>query len=297
MVGANDSDWQGKWIDIMWKDILLDCIDDAILFFLPELSEERDKTQKILLAREELPKIDGDSDKGMKIADVALIVPLRGGGEQRVIFLIEQQHERDPGFGKRMFVEYYRMSDRMEVPVTSLAIFTGNAHSDLRYEIVCFGTKLSFEYNTYRVADADVETLKHDERLFAMAVLAAKRMLDAGGDPRKRFLYARELLTLLRERRCGEKKRKDFLFFIERALRLNDKDIEAKAKEELNMITTIPVDEAVEQFRKWYTYEEGKEEGKLETAQRMLALGSDIEFISKATGLSPDEIRSLADKK
>ena len=52
----------------------------------------------------------------------------------------------------------------------------------------------------YHVASVDVKALERDERIFALVVLAARRMLDAGGDPEKRGLYSLELHKLMRER-------------------------------------------------------------------------------------------------
>ena len=40
---------------------------------------------------------------------------------------------------------------------------------------------------------------------------------------------------------------------------------------------------------------EGKAEGIIETARNLLALGVDVETISKATGMKPDEIEDLRD--
>ena len=289
---------RGKWIDAMWKSILLDCVEDAILFFLPELAEARDTSQPIGFAQEELAKIDGGG-QGARVVDVAFVVPLPGGREHRVVCIIEQQHERDADFGRRMFVEYYRMSDRMEIPVTSPAIFTGRAQSAARYDTGCFGTRLAFEYNSCAVAAADIEALKADKRVFAMVILAAKRMLDAGGDPRKRAEYARELLGIMRERDYSREKKRNILGFVEQALRLADEDIDMETKEEWNMIT-IPVKEAAEQFRLHNAFEEGMEKGlqkgKAEMAQSLVAAGVPAEVIAKSAGLSLDEVLSLKSK-
>lgn len=291
---------RGKKIDAMWKEILLTCVDDAILFFLPDLAKARNTSQPIGFTREELPKIEGDSDRGMRIADAAFSVPLKGGADQRVVFLVEQQHERDANFGRRMFVEYYRMSDRMEVPVTSLAIFTGPLGSADRYDTACFGTKLSFEFNSYTVADADVEALKTNELVFAIVVLAAKRMIDAGGDPRKREEYARELIALMRKRDYGREKKRNVLAFVGKALRLRDDDINRETKEEWNMIT-IPLEEAVEKIKLNNAFEdglekgleEGLEKGKKETAKKMLVRGMEPEVVADLAGLPLDEVLSL----
>ncbi|MDR3279226.1 MAG: hypothetical protein LBT23_01830 [Synergistaceae bacterium] len=137
-----------KWIDRSWKDILTENADDAILFFNPDLAEDRDYSLKPFLIPNELPAIDTDSDKGSRNSDVGLSVPLKTGEDQRIAFHIEQQHRDDKQFfAKRMFQSYYRMSDKLQMPVTSLAIFTGNIKPIDVYLASCYGTEIHFRYN------------------------------------------------------------------------------------------------------------------------------------------------------
>jgi hypothetical protein len=212
-----------KWIDRSWRDILTENADDAVLFFMPGLAADRDYGKKPQLVPTELPAIGADSDKGSRNTDVGLSIPLKTGADQRVAFHIEQQHAKDPDFALRMFQGYYRMSDRLRIPVTSLAIFTG-AHKPVNeYNASCYGTELNFRYNAYYVADADVEELKRDKRVFALVALAAHRMLEAGEDPGDRGKYSLELLSLTKERGYDLKKAMEIQRFIYRILRIKDK--------------------------------------------------------------------------
>ena len=179
-----------KWLDKIWKEILITCFDEALDFFMPDLSKARDCEREVVFLREELPAIGADSDVGMRVPDVVASVPVRGGETRKVVFVIEQQHAYDRNFARRMFEGFYRVSDQLKTPVTSLAIFTGNIREESRYEYDCFGTRLAFEYNSYSVATADTGELRNDGRVFSVVVLAAKLMLDAGGDPRKRRVCA-----------------------------------------------------------------------------------------------------------
>jgi hypothetical protein len=224
-------DMSEKWIDRSWRDVITENVDDAILFFNPDLAADRDYDKKPMLISTEFPVIASDSDKGMRIPDVGLSVPLKTGIEQRVAFHIEQQHAHDKDFALRMFQGHYRMSDQLQIPVTSLAIFTGNIRPVDMYRMVCYGTELHFKYGICHVASADVEELMRDERFFALVLLAAKRMLDAGGDPAERGKYSLELLDLAKERRYDVKKTKNIQKFIYRILRIDDENIDPKVKE------------------------------------------------------------------
>lgn len=280
------------WIDGLWKSVLIEGFDDALEFFMPELAEARDFSRGTELLSDELPAIGEMSDRGMRISDVAFSVPVRGGEERRIAFVIEQQHTHDSDFALRMFEGFYRMTDRMRVPVTSLAIFTGNVREVDCYKYTCFGTELLFKYNSYSVAKADMDVLRRDKRVFAVVVLAASLMLKAGGDPVGREKYARELLRLMRERDYTVAKKKMILKFTGKIFQVQKDDISRELKEEWRMIA-IPLEEAVERIKIQDAFEEGVEEGKLEMAAKMLAYGIAPDIIAKTSGLSEDRIRAL----
>jgi hypothetical protein len=61
------------WIDRAWKDCITENVDDAILFFKPDLAADRDYSRKPMLVPNELPAIGSDSDKGMRISDIASV--------------------------------------------------------------------------------------------------------------------------------------------------------------------------------------------------------------------------------
>jgi len=103
--------------------------------------------------------------------------------------------------------------------------------------------------------------LERNENIFAVVVLAAKRMLDAAGDPKKRGKFSLELLNLLRERGYDNKRMKSIQWFIYRILRIQDEEIEPKVKEVWKM-HSIPISEAVEQININIAREEGLEEGR-----------------------------------
>jgi hypothetical protein len=76
--------------------------------------------------------------------------------------------------------------------IAAKALIQGRMYINIHlYE--CYGTMLSFKYNSYRVAEADTDALRRDERPFAVVLLAAALMLEAGSDPNDREKYARSM--------------------------------------------------------------------------------------------------------
>jgi hypothetical protein len=220
---------------------------------------------------------------------VCLAVPLKTGNMPRAVFLIEQQHEMgDKDFGLRMFQSFYRASDEFQVPVTSLAIFTGPGGSVDSYSWSWQGTSVNFGYNVYSVAKADVEELKRDERVFALPVLAAKRMLDAKGKAEKREEYSLELLDLVESKSLNEEKAWSFKRFIYRILQIDREDIAPKVKEVWKM-KFRPIDEVIKDIN----IQEAKEEKAFEVAKNLLLNGVSIEITARSSGLPVEEVRSL----
>jgi hypothetical protein len=286
------TDLEGNWLDEAWRDMLIQETDDAIEFFMPHLAADRDYTKKADLVSEDMPSLGADTNRGGRVADLCLSVYLLGGGIQRVALIVEQQHRSDPEFAHRMYTEFYRASDRLTYPVTSLAIFTGRTWHAGPYEYECYGTKLNFAYNVFRVAEADIESLRRDERPFAVVVLAAALMLEAGDDPNYREKYARELLSLMRKRKYDKLKKKVILNFVRRVFRLQDDDISQSVKEEWRM-RTIPIEEAAKEVWIRHATEEGIERGRIEVARSMRAEGISLDIIKKCTGLPEGEILGL----
>jgi hypothetical protein len=293
-----------SWIDRSWKDVIRENLDDAIAFFMPDLAAERDYMAKPGVADPEHPAIGGKSNKGKRTSDLNLSVPLKNGDESRAILLLEQQHKKDDTLPFRMFQSYYRASDRYLVPVTSLAIYTGKTEPVNIYFREWHGTSVNFKYNAYSVDRADANELKQDSRNFALVVLAAKRMLEAGGNAEKRGEYALELLELIKKRNFDGEKEWSFLNFVYRLLQIDSDDIDTKVKE-AGGLQFRPIDEVVKDIHIRYAKEEGvkegkkegmkegKIEGKFEVARSMLSDGFPAETIRKYTGLDESSILAL----
>jgi hypothetical protein len=287
-----------NWIDQSWKNVIKENVDDAISFFMPGLAAERDYTKKPESADPVHETIGGISNQGSRISDVCLALPLKTGDVPRAMFLIEQQHrtdgkEFDSDFGLRMFQSFYRASDEFKVPVTSLAIFTGQSGLVDNYSWSWQGTSVNFGFNAYSVAKANAEELRQDERIFALLVLAGKRMLDADGKAAKREEYSLELLDLLKSRGLNEEKSWSFKRFIYRVLQIGKEDIAPKVKEVWKM-QFRPIDEVVRDIYIGYAKEEGIEKGKIEVARNLLSDGMPLDVVARNTGLPLSDIQLLS---
>jgi hypothetical protein len=212
------------------------------------------------------------------------------------VFLIEQQHEHDKELGRRMFQSFYRASDEFQVPVTSLAIFTGQAKPVDSYFWSWQGTSVDFRYNIYSIAGANIKALKRDKRLFALPVLAGKWMLDAQGRPEKRGEYSLKLLKLLRSKGLSEGKEWSIKKFIYQILQIGKNDIDPKVREVWKM-RFRPIDEVIKDINIQEAKDEAREEAEkkaFEVTRNLLLNGVSPEIIAKSSGLSLEDVQSMS---
>ena len=276
-------------LDSNWKDLIKANPDDAIEFFMPELAKERDYAQEPQFRSTEYGGIEGKSDKGRVNTDLCMAVPLKTGETPRALFIIEQQHNDSENFPLRMFRSWYRASDEHRIPVTSLVIYTGHAKPVDNYSLEWQGTSVNFRYNVYSVERVNADDLKRDGRPFALPVLAAKRMLEAAGNPEKRGEAAIEMIGLIKERDLDGKKARAFRKFTSNILQLDKEDIGAKVKEAWKM-QFIPASEAAREVYERWAREEGIEEGITRGRQEGLEVARTVMEAFMKAGLPAEQV-------
>jgi hypothetical protein len=114
------------------------------------------------------------------------------GKEEWILIHIEVQGSKDKNFAKRMFTYHYRILDKYDKPITSLAILT-DKHKSYKPNVYTYsfmGNKLSYEFNIYKVLDADEEELKRSNNPFAVVVRVVQTAL------KKERLKEEELFNL-----------------------------------------------------------------------------------------------------
>jgi hypothetical protein len=105
-----------------------------------------------------------------------------------------------------VFESWYRARDEHQITVTGLVGYTGKMSPTDNFHCEYEGTSVNFKFNIYSADKTNAEELKRDNRDFAIPALAAKRMLEAAGDPSKRGEYSIDILEMIKERVSNEKK-------------------------------------------------------------------------------------------
>jgi len=108
--------------DSPWKEMLDGYFPAFMAFFFPEAHANIDWTRGYESLDTELHQIVRDAALGTRLADKLMKVWRRDGVEQMVLVHTEIQGTREADFAKRMYVYNYRLFDRYDRPVVSLAV-------------------------------------------------------------------------------------------------------------------------------------------------------------------------------
>lgn len=260
--------------DQLWKDVITDLFEEFLLFFSPDLYEHVDFTTPPEFLEQELHTIIPESESNQRYADKLVKLHLKNGKEQWIFVHVEVQGDNKEIFPKRMFQYFYRVMDLYDQQIYSLALFTGkipqNKLNAFHYNF--FGTKLTYHYNTYRIASQTESTLLESKNPFALAVLAGLYLIESKKDQDLKFHYKRKLIKLLLQDKIISKEiRREYVnklfIFIDHILRLPEaeekritQEIRPLIKEESFMALSFETTYLAKYLREEWK-EKGKEEG------------------------------------
>ena len=74
-----------------------------------------------------------------------------------------------------MFIYYYRIFERFNQPISSIAVFTDNTKNYLptSYQTDFMGTQLDYSFNTYKLLDKTIEDFDLPKNPFALLMETA----------------------------------------------------------------------------------------------------------------------------
>ncbi len=173
-------------------------------FYFPEIEADIDWTVPPKFLDQELQKVVRDGEIGKRYADKLVQVRTIDGQDALVIFHIEVQSQSESNFPKRMLFYNYRLEDRYNCSVISLAIL-GDESPTWRpnhYQSSRWGCSINFEFPIVKLLDyeADWESLEHNENPFAIVTMAHLKTKATHDDPESRKAWKFRLTTMLYDR-------------------------------------------------------------------------------------------------
>ena len=106
--------------------------------------------------------------------------------------------------------------------ITALVIYTNDSKPKVYnvFQVESFGTKLTYEFNTYVVREQNEADLIASDNPFAIAVLAAFYLNEAGTDSQKRFEYKKKLVEIAAKKNFDRRKLSRLIIFVKYLIKL-----------------------------------------------------------------------------
>lgn len=141
--------------DSPWKDALELYLEDFLIFFFPNVYQLIDWQKPPVPLDKELQQVVREAESGKGFTDKLFQVWLVDGVEVWVLVHIEVQSQVDSEFSQRMYRYNYRLFDRYNRPVLSLAVL-GDKRVNWRpssYGYELGGCQVSFEFPIVKLLD------------------------------------------------------------------------------------------------------------------------------------------------
>jgi hypothetical protein len=177
---------QRSEFDSPWKEVIEDYFQDFLAFFFPDIHADVDWSKGYEFLDTELQQIVRDAELGKRFADKLVKVWRLTGEELWVLIHIEIQQSFETLFPERMFVYNYRLGDRYDHPVVSLAVLTDDRPSwrpqEFRSEI--WGCETLFRFPMVKLLDYGQgwQALEDSLNPFATVVMAHLKALETKGN-------------------------------------------------------------------------------------------------------------------
>ncbi|MGB3239793.1 MAG: Rpn family recombination-promoting nuclease/putative transposase, partial [Geitlerinemataceae cyanobacterium] len=283
--------------DTPWKDALEQYFPDFMAFFFPNADREIDWSRGYEFLDQELQQIVRDAELGKRLLDKLVKIYLNNGEEAWVLVHIEVQSQEETDFAQRMFVYHYRIYDRYQRRVASLAVL-GDDRSSWRphhFGYQLFDCQIQFDFPIVKLLDYQQHWSSLDASLnpFATVVMAHLKAKETTTDRRRRKEW-----KLLLTRRLYEKgyQRQDIInlfYFIDWMMTL-PVELEqqflqevANYEEEQKMpyvssVERLGIQKGLEQGR-----QEGRQEGRIEGLLTSIELLLIVKFGTESLSVFP----------
>ena len=292
--------------DPLWKSVLEQTFVHFLTFSFPEADKIFDLSKKFVYLDNELQSMfpPKPHNKGVRYVDKLVRVPLRGGGEKYVLIHIEAQSAKGKGdLAHRMFEYYSRIVSKHKVPVTAIVILADNdaKYHPRIYEQEFLGTRLRYEFNSYKILGQDEAALRGNPNPFAVVVLTALMAIRHAGAGDSQLLDIKhDLYDQMMQRKMDRKERRavyDFLAYYVRFEKIEMiRKFEEQVKEKQGRSTTVGTREYLLDKAK----REGLEKGLAQGLEKGLEKGVEsksYEFVNnllKQTDFDDSRISILA---
>jgi len=176
--------------DSPWKEALERYFPEFLDFFFPAVHAGIDWGRGHEFLDKELERVVRDAELGRRLCDKLVKVWRKDGEEERVLVHVEVQSQGGDAFANRMYVYNYRLYDRYNRKVASLAVLADEDPSwrPDRYEYELWGTRVELTFPVVKLLDFRERwtELEESDNPFATVTMAHLQAVQTARDPKAR---------------------------------------------------------------------------------------------------------------
>jgi hypothetical protein len=256
--------------DEAWKAAIEQYFEAFVAFFFPEAHQAIAWERGYEFLDQELQQIVMDAEAGTRFVDKLLKVWLKDGEEAWLLLHLEIQSQTDGGFAKRMFVYHYRIFDRYDREVVSLAVL-GDEQASWRpqeYGYGRWGCEMRLRFPIVKLLDYDWATLEASNNPFAVVVMAHRQTQTTTQDALERLQSKQNLIKLLYRRGYEKQDILELFLVLDRMMRLPE-PLELMFRDNIKQFeeeNQMPYMSSIERIGR----QEGRQEGQQEKAENLI---------------------------
>jgi hypothetical protein len=205
--------------DSPWKEILDLYFEPFMAFFFPAAHREIDWSRGYEMLDKELQQVVREAELGRKAVDNLVKVWRTNGQEEWVLIHVEVQSQEEAEFPRRMYVYHYRLFDRYNRLVVSLAVLGDDrpAWRPDRFEYSLWGCTAGLQFPVVKLLDyaPRAAELEAGANPFATVVLAHLKTLETRADNDKRQAWKIRLVKGLYDRGLSARDVRQLFRFID----------------------------------------------------------------------------------
>jgi hypothetical protein len=289
--------------DETWKEAMNQWFEPFVAFFFPHVHRDIDWSRGWESLDQEFQQVVRDAEIGLRRVDKLVTVWRRDGGEVWLLVHLEIQSQYEADFPRRMFTYHYRIFERYNHQVVSLAVLADerrNWRPDW-FGYDAWGCDLSFRFPIAKLLDfaALGTALETSNDPIAAMVLAHLATLEAG-DELSLFARKRRVIRSLYERGMSKQmilelfRLIDWMITLPEALEPLFIQEHFQWEEEMKMPYVTPFERLTLERGEAKGKAEGKAEGMREGLLEAIELGLKLRFGAEALQCLP-AIRQIAD--
>ncbi len=187
--------------DSPWKEAVEGFLPACLELLFPQAYAEIDWSKPVTFLDQELRQVQREAELGRSVVDRLVQVYRTDGADSWVLIHVEVQNQPDIDFAKRMFTYFYRLFDRFDRPIASLAILGDERprwrpHAFARSLWNC-GVQFRFRAVKLWSYRRRLAALQANRNPFATVILAHLRTQETRGNPTARLVAKLAVLRRL----------------------------------------------------------------------------------------------------